>query len=495
MTKGIETPALFATDSIEKNNGSEEKNKRPKRKLTEAEKYWNKCLAKIRKIVTPQVYKTWFKPIKGLTWSENTLTLKVPSQFFCEWISEHYYSLMQKTIENTLGSTANLQYEVVVDDKSDSLDKRAIKVPAFKYPPKPSQYSLNFEDRPVIREEFKTYLNPRYTFDNFIRGDSNQLAGSAAIAVGRDPGGTKFNPLTIYGSTGLGKTHLAQAIGNYIVSKKAGAKALYTTSEAFTMEFVNAIQTNKTNEFMNHYRSVDVLIVDDIQFFEGKEKTQDHFFHTFNALHQAGKQIVLTSDRPAKDLKDVDARLLSRFQWGLTADIQAPDLEMRMAILRKKSGDEGIDLPQDVVEFMARRVTKSVRELEGALISLIAKVTLDNREMSLDLAKEVVDGVAGSEPKPITIDDIKLAVSGHYSISVEKIESKSRKHEITLARQMAMYLAKKLTPLSLKSIGSNFGGRDHSTVLHSCQTIDNYLSTDDNIKKSFEILFGKFKNR
>lgn len=458
-----------------------------------AESYWTKCLEIIRDNVSGQVFRTWFEPLKAIAIEDSKLTVRVPSYFFCEWIEEHFYPLLQKTLQQVIGDNAKLQYHVVVDDNGDSLEKRTVSVPGFKHGSQHNQSSLPFAQTPIAVQEFPTFLNPRYSFDSFIRGECNQLASSAALAVSQNPGGTRFNPLFIYGDTGVGKTHLAQAIGNFVIQKNRKARVLYTTSERFTMEFVNAIQNNKSNEFINFYRSIDVLIVDDIQFFAGKEKTQDNFFHTFNALHQAGKQIVLTSDRPPRNLSDVDDRLISRFQWGLTVDIQSPDLEMRMAILQKKSLDEGWELTPEIIEFIARNVTHSVRELEGILISLTAKVTLDRREMTLDLAKEVVFGIASNEPRILTMDDIKDAVSVYYNIPVSDIESKNRKHEITLSRQMCMYLAKQLTQLSLKSIGSNFGGRDHSTVLHSCQTIENYLITDRSVKHAFEALMKKLK--
>jgi chromosomal replication initiator protein len=455
---------------------------------------WNKCQVIIKDNVSSQVWKTWFEPIKALRLQENKLVVKVPSQFFCEWIEEHYYPLLEKTISQVLGENTTLQYEVTVDESNDIAENRTIKLPAFKYPPQNKQTQLPFAQPKVNIEEFSTYLNPRYAFENFICGDSNQLATSAATAVSKNPGGTRFNPLVIYGNSGLGKTHLVQGIGNYIVRTNKRARVLYTTSERFTMEFVNAIQNNKSNEFINYYRGIDVLIVDDIQFFGGKEKTQDNFFHTFNALHQAGKQIILTSDKPPKELSDVEDRLISRFQWGLIVDIQPPDFEMRMAILQRKSTDEGIELPQDVIEYVARYVTGSVRELEGSLISLIAKVTFDRRIPDLSLAKEVVHGITSYDgQKPLTIDVIKEVTSEYYQLPIELLESKSRKHEITLARQMAMYLAKELTQLSLKSIGSNFGGRDHSTVMHACHAIENYLVTDRQVKTGYETLKRKLK--
>lgn len=454
---------------------------------------WGKCLKIIKDNVTPQVFKTWFLPIKALKFENNLLTLMVPSQFFLEWIEQHYFDLMQKTIKKVLGEKVKLQYEIVVDDSDEMLDARTIKVPGLKYKPSNNQDVLPFETTKEVKKEFPTFLNSKYNFDNFITGDSNQLASSAAQAVSKNPGGTKFNPLLVYGDTGLGKTHLIQAIGNEIIANNPKSKVLYTTSERFTTEFIDAIKNNKVSEFVNFYRSVDVLIVDDIQFFAGKEKTQDNFFHTFNALHQAGKQLVLSSDKPLRELKDVDDRLLSRFQWGLTVDIQPPDLEMRMAILQKKSLDEGIEIPADIIEYLARYSKSNIRELEGNLISLIAKNTLDRKPLTVELAKEVLHGISGGEPRPLTIDDIKRIVSDFYNIPIDIMESKSRKHEIALSRQMSMYIAKQLTSLSLKSIGSHFGGRDHSTVLHSCQTIENYLVTDKSVKNAFETLFKRVK--
>jgi chromosomal replication initiator protein len=460
----------------------------------EAVAYWTKCLEIIRDNVSPHVFNTWFEPIKALDWSNKQLTVKVPSQFFCEWIEEQFYTLLQKTIVQVIGEDAHLQYQIVVDS-NDTLEERAIKVPAFRYAPQPAQTESHTIGTAGSRSLFITNLNPYYSFDNFIKGDSNQLAYAAAHAVSQKPGKTRFKPLVVYGDTGLGKTHLVQAIGNSIVQKNRNARVLYITSERFTMEFINAIQNNTVNEFINLYRSIDTLIVDDIQFFSGKEKTQDNFFHTFNALHQDGKQVILTSDKPPRDLKDVDDRLISRFHWGLIVDIQPPDLEMRMAILQRKSQNEGFELPNDIIEYIARNVTNSIRELEGALTNLIVRYSLDNRELNIELAQEVVKGLSKQEPKPITINEIKKLVADYYKQPVETLESKSRKHEIALARQMAIYLAKQLTQLSLKSIGSNFSNRDHSTVLHSCQTIENYLVTDPAVKSAYETLCKNLKNR
>lgn len=456
---------------------------------------WDKCLDIIKDNVDKQVYKTWFKPLKPLSYNNDQLVLSVPSQFFYEWIEENFYDLLQKSISKVFGDDIRIQYQVAVKENEDSLESRAIKVRGLKYPRTGSaQSSLPFEAKEQKKEDFKTNLNPKYVFDNFITGESNQLASSAAMAIATNPGKTKFNPLVLYGDTGLGKTHLVQAIGNSILQTDPDKHVYYTDSDKFTMEFINCIQNNKVADFVKFYRSVDVLIVDDIQFFAGKEKTQDNFFHTFNALYQSGKQLILTSDKPPRDLSDVDERLISRFQWGLTVDVQPPDLEMRMAIFQRKSSDEGFELPMPVVEYLAKNVKSNIREIEGTLISLIAKVTFDQRPITVDLAKEVVHGVAAVEKKPLTIDDIKEVVATYYKLSIEQLESKSRKHEIALARQMSMYLAKQLTQLSLKSIGSHFGGRDHSTVLHSCTTIENYLVTDKAVKNAYEYLHKLLKD-
>lgn len=487
MSKKLDTLPFFA---LEASDGSDKAHLKqvpaPSQNLTEAEKYWSRCLEIIRDNVSPHVFATWFEPIKAQSFASSQLVVNVPSQFFCEWIEEHYYPLLQRTIVEVLGENCVLKYNIMVDVAAEKAENRTIKLPAFKNPPSAKQTALSFDSKPQ-EIEYQSGLNPRYSFENFICGEGNQLANSAAKAVADRPGGTRYNPLVIYGSSGLGKTHLVQAIGNEVLRKRKNAKVLYTTSEHFTMEFLNALQKHKGNEFNAYYRAFDVLIVDDIQFFSGKTGIQNCFFHTFNAFHQAGKQIILTSDRPPKDIQDVDERLISRFQWGLTVDIQPPDYETRIAILMKKSSDEGIEIPFEVAEYIAENVTASVRELEGALIGLIAKVTLDRKQLTLDLAREVVSGIS-SAPAPvkeINIDVIKGVVSAFYNVSAEMMESKSRKHEITLARQMSMYLTKEMTRSSLKVIGANFGGRDHSTVLHSCQAIENYLVTDRVVKNAY----------
>jgi len=330
----------------------------------------------------------------------------------------------------------------------------------------------------------ETHLNSRYTFDSFVEGASNQFAKAAAVAVSEAPGKTSFNPLVIYGGVGLGKTHLIQAIGNFAKENGSANRIRYVSSEKFTIEFINSIQNNKTTEFSQVYRNVDMLVVDDIQFFMNKERTQEEFFHTFNTLHQKGKQIVLSSDRPPKELKGLEERLLSRFQWGLVADIQPPDLETRIAILQQKAGFDGIDLSMDIIEYISTNITNNIREMEGALIKLLAFSSLKGVDISLDLAKSVLKDVVASKRRDISIEEIQRVVCHYFDIPEDLIRGKSRKKEIAFARQVAMYLSKEMTHYSLKSIGLHFGGRDHTTVIHAIRTIDDLFKDPNNIKMS-----------
>ena len=463
---------------------------------------WRACLDLIKEKVNTQSFKTWFEPIVPLYLRGGRLTVQVPSQFFYDWLEEHYYTIISATIETVLGKDAHLEYSVKTDDPQLEIDYQippqgAPRVERRAFPPQPTSFTTLQPQRPADRsaEAFQSFLNARYTFENFIKGDSNQLARAAASAVANNPGGTSFNPLVIYGGTGLGKTHLMHAIGNYAIANGKARRVIYVSSEKFTVEFVESIQRDTANEFAGFYRSMDILIVDDIQFFAGKERTQDQFFHTFNELHQLGKQIVLSSDRPPKELKGLDDRLLSRFQWGLTSDIQPPDLETRIAILRNKSENEGIDLPQDVVEFIATNVTSNIRELEGCLISLMAKASLEGRDITVDLARDVLKVVVGDVKSPLTIETIQRTVCEYFSIPEDLIRAKTRKQEVVNARQIAMYLAKEMTNCSLKTIGLHFGGRDHSTVIHAYQSVEDqmridqkYLSNVTQIKRRLQMI-------
>ncbi|HWP81817.1 MAG TPA: chromosomal replication initiator protein DnaA [Bacteroidota bacterium] len=456
-----------------------------------AQDVWGQCLQKIQEQVSSLSYKTWFQPIVPLRLNGDELTVEVPSQFFYDWVEEHYNDLIRKTITSVLGSNARLFYSIASEEAALPTEPAPPAVTTSELTQ--NQGSFPFSPHVFVRStelppNVQSNLNPRYTFENFIKGDSNQLARAAALAVGNNPGGTSFNPLVIYGGTGLGKTHLMHALGNYALELGKAKRVVYVSSEKFTVEFVEAIQADKVHEFSQFYRSVDLLIVDDIQFFSGKEKTQDNFFHTFNTLYQLGRQIVLSSDVPPKELKGLDERLISRFQSGLTADIQPPDLETRIAILRKKSEENGLEMPQDVIEFIATNVTDNIRELEGCLISLLARASLEDREININLAKDVLRVVAHELKAPLSIDQIQRVVCEFFDLPEDLLRAKTRKQEIVLARQVAMYLSKELTNSSLKTIGLHFGGRDHSTVIHACQSVDDRLKVDAVFRQNVEQL-------
>jgi chromosomal replication initiator protein len=454
----------------------------------QARDVWKACLELVRERVNTQSFKTWFEPITPLHLQSGVLTVQVPSQFFYDWLEEHYYGIIGSAIESVLGKDSHLEYSIRTDESAMEIDYQISPQPAASrpekrmYPPQPTSFTQVQPSSGILGDSseppFQSFLNPRYTFENFIKGDSNQLARAAASAVANNPGGTSFNPLVLYGGTGLGKTHLMQAIGNHAITHGKARRVIYVSSEKFTVEFVEAIQRDTTSQFSGFYRSMDILIVDDIQFFAGKERTQDHFFHTFNELHQLGKQIILSSDRPPKELKGLDDRLLSRFQWGLTSDIQPPDLETRIAILRKKSENEKIEIPQDVIECIATNVTSNIRELEGCLISLMAKSSLEGRDLTVELAREVLRTVVGDVRSPLTIETIQRTVCEYFNLPEDLLRAKTRKQEVVNARQIAMYLAKELTNCSLKTIGLHFGGRDHSTVIHAYQSVEDQMRID-----------------
>jgi chromosomal replication initiator protein len=448
---------------------------------TDVNSIWKNCLSRIKENVTLMTYNTWFLPIRPIEILNNNLKVQLPSQFFWEWLDEHYSTIINKTIKEVLGSSGTLSY-VITDDKETKEENIKKENASFVN-------KIKVVEKPKPAHE--TNLNPRYRFDNFIRGEGNQLARAAAGAISDNPGETSFNPFFIYGGVGLGKTHLIQSIGNQIIEKFPDKKVIYLSSDSFTVEFVESIQSNKVNEFSSFYRSMDVLIIDDIQFLIGKEKTQDLFFHIFNTLHQSRKQIILSSDKPPKDLKGLDDRLVSRFQWGLSADIQPPELEMRIAILKNKAEDYGMLVSTDILEYIANNITSNIRELEGCLIKLLANASLNSKEITIELAKKTVKEIATDRKVNITIDDISKAVCAYLNIAENKIREKTRKKEIVLARQLAMYFSKELTKSSLKTIGLHFGGRDHSTVIHACNSIEEMKNKDSSMKDLIEGLRNK----
>ncbi|MCD6116092.1 chromosomal replication initiator protein DnaA [bacterium] len=429
------------------------------------ERVWDACLDIIKETVNPQSFQTWFAPIIPIKLENRRLTIQVPSQFFYEWIEEYYPHIIRSSLTTVLGNGA-----VPVYDISQTA---------------PVHRSLPSVNENIYEEQFRrdeTSLNRRYTFDTFVEGGGNQFAKAAALAVAEAPGKTSFNPLVLYGGVGLGKTHLIQAIGNYALENKTVKRIRYLSSEKFTIDFINSIQNNMTTEFSRIYRNVDMLLVDDIQFFISKERTQEEFFHTFNTLHQKGKQIVLSSDRPPRDLKGLEERLLSRFQWGLVADIQPPDLETRIAILQQKAQMDEIDLSTDIIDYIATNITSNIRELEGALIKLLAVSSLRGIDITLNLAKTVLKDIFINKRKDISIEEIQSVVCNHFDIPDDLLRGKSRKKEIAFARQVAMYLCKEMTQYSLKSIGLHFGGRDHTTIIHGVRTIKNLLKDKKNKK-------------
>jgi chromosomal replication initiator protein len=444
---------------------------------------WKACLIKIKEHVSMMTYNTWFLPIKPVDLENLTLKVQIPSQFFWEWIDEHFNVLITKAITDVLGKEAKLTY-IVAEDKS---------FPEAE-PINHQTKATIVSEKPKPKHNFESNLNTRYTFENFIKGEGNQLARAAAGAISDNPGGTSFNPLFLYGGVGLGKTHLIQAIGNQIAKNFPDKRIIYLSSDIFTVEFVEAIQSNRVNEFSSFYRSMDVLIIDDIQFLIGKEKTQDLFFHIFNTLHQSRKQIILSSDKPPKDLKGLDERLISRFQWGLTADIQPPELETRIAILKRKSETYGMLVSNEIIEYIATNITSNIRELEGCLIKLLANASLSSKEISFELVKKTVKEIATDRKNAnFTIETITKIVCEHLGVAENKIRDKTRKKEIVLARQLAMYLTKELTRSSLKTIGLHFGGRDHSTVIHACNSIEELKVNDSSLNNIIDELKNKIE--
>ncbi len=442
---------------------------------------WSECLKTIKENVTQMTYNTWFIPIKPVNMENSVLKVQLPSQFFWEWIDEHYNTLINKTIKEVIGKDARLAYLIANDNPPAET-----KIPdAVETKP---QEQVKIKTSP--KKDYESFLNPRYTFENFIKGEGNQLARAAASAISDNPGGTSFNPLFVYGGVGLGKTHLIQAIGNKILSSFPEKRVIYLSTDIFTVEFVEAIQSNKANEFTGFYKSMDVLIIDDIQFLIGKEKTQDSFFHIFNTLHQSRKQIIFSSDKAPKDLKGLDDRLISRFQWGLTADIQPPDLETRIAILKRKSDDYGMNISNEILDYIANNITSNIRELEGCLIKLLANASLNSKEINLELAKKSVKEIATDRKVVVSIESITKSVCEYFNIEENKLREKTRKKEVVLARQIAMYLSKEMTRSSLKTIGLHFGGRDHSTVIHSCSSITLLKQTDESVKNIISSLIN-----
>jgi chromosomal replication initiator protein len=456
---------------------------------------WENCLQYIKDNINPQSFKTWFLPIKPLKLEDKILCIQVPSKFFYEWLEEHYIKILKSAVTKELGEEAKLVYSIVMENTYGNSNPYTVNIPSSNRPPLKNpkvNMPLEIGNSGGVRNPFiipglkkvhvESQLNPNYSFDNFIEGDCNRLARSAGYAVSNNPGGTSFNPLLLYGGVGLGKTHLAHAIGIEIKDKFPEKIVLFVAAEKFTQQFIDSIRNNTKNDFVHFYQMIDVLIIDDVQSFAGKEKTQDVFFEIFNHLHQHGKQVVLTSDRAPVDMQGMEQRLLSRFKWGLSADLQIPDLETRIAILNKKLYMDGIEMPKEVIEYLAYSITVNIRELEGALISLLAQASLNKKRITLELAKQMIDKFVKNTTREVSIDYIQKVVCDYFDMPIELLKSKTRKREIVQARQLTMYFAKQLTKASLASIGAQCGNKDHATVLHACRTVNNLAETDKRFK-------------
>lgn len=467
-----------------------------------AEKVWSKCLEFIKDNITEQQFNTWFVPIVPVELEGNALKIKVPSRFFYEWLEENFISLLKSAMTFTLGVNSRLVY--IVDNP---LTKEQL--PSTNRPELAKQtLTLATETKdpglknpfviPGIREiTVDPQLNLHQNFDNFVEGASNRLARSAGMAVANKPGGTAFNPLFIFGGVGLGKTHLAHAIGVDIKEKYPKKKVLYVSAEKFTQQFISASTAkdkdkNTLNDFIHFYQLIDVLIVDDIQFLSGKVKTQDAFFHIFNHLHQNGKQVILTSDKAPVDLFDIEQRLLSRFKWGLSAELQTPDYETRYKILENKFYNDGAEIGEDIIAYLAENIRTNVRELEGVSNSLIAQAAFNRKEYSIELAQSIIDKSVKNNKNDLTIDHIQQIIADYFNLDIESLHSKTRKRNVVQARQLAMFFSKKYTKNSLSTIGIQIGQRDHATVLHACKTVENLIETDRAFKKYVSDLETKF---
>ena len=464
---------------------------------TDYQTLWNSCLAIIKDIVPEVAYNTWFVPIVPLAYEENKFTIQVPSQFFYEYLEEKYVNVLKSTLYRVMGKGTILIYRIMVDKTTggtidypggNNNTTEAKKKPAVPEVRIPGVFT------PIPPQDWDSHLNPKYNFDNYFEGASNKLVRTAGEAVAQNPGKTTFNPLFIFGPSGVGKTHLCHAIGLRVRELYPTKKVLYVTSHEFRVQFTDAIRKNMTNDFLHFYQQIDVLILDDIQELIGMDKTQNTFFHIFNHLHQLGKQLIMTSDKPPVDLQGMEERLITRLKWGLTAELCRPDLDLRKKILKNKINQDGIVIPEEVFEFIADNVTENVRDLEGVPVSLMASAVFNNREIDLPLAKRVIGQVIRLEKKQLSVQAIQSVVCDYFNLEQAAIQTNSRKREIVQARQITMYLAKKYTDSSLSCIGKIVGKRDHATVLHACKTIRDQIETNKSFRSSVEEIEGLLMN-
>ncbi|MDR1120555.1 MAG: chromosomal replication initiator protein DnaA [Dysgonamonadaceae bacterium] len=458
---------------------------------------WDECLKVIKDNVSESAFSTWFLPVVPLQYKKRELTIQVPSQFFYEYLEEQYVDLLHATLSKVIGHGTILNYRVIVDNSSNAhttLQSETKTLFAERKTLKDANKTPKLFSATSAVHEWNPNLNPRYNFDNYFEGESNKLSRTVAATISKNPGNTAFNPLFIHGNSGVGKTHLCHAIGNKICEFHPGRKVLYISSHLFKVQFMDATRNNSSNDFINFYQGVDVLILDDIQELSGLTATQNTYFHIFNHLHQLGKQIILTSDKLPKDLQGLEDRLISRLKWGVTTELHRPDLSLRKKILTHKILHDGLVISKEIVDYIAENVTEHVRDLEGIITSLVAYSLVYNREVDLELAKRVVSQSIKIEEKKITIEKIQDVVSGFYKIELRDIHSKSRKQEIVQARHLSMFLSKKYTGFSYSHIGLKIGNRDHATVLHACKTVQDAIDTNKSFRIQVEEIESKLKH-
>lgn len=458
---------------------------------------WNRCLEIIKDNLPDTTFKTWFAPIVPLKYQDKTLTLQVPSQFFYEFIEDKFVDLLRATLYKVIGEGTRLMYNVMVDKTSKTTvnleaSNRSVSINTQSTTTQKNNKTPNILTAPAV-QDLDSQLNPDYNFDNFIEGYSNKLSRSVAQAVAENPAKTVFNPLFIHGSSGVGKTHLINAIGTKIKANFPEKRVLYVSAHLFQVQYTDSVRNNTTNDFINFYQTIDVLIIDDIQEFAGVTKTQNTFFHIFNHLHQNGKQLILTSDRAPILLQGVEERLLTRFKWGMVAELEKPSVELRKDILKNKIHRDGLEFPEDVIDYIAENVHESVRDLEGVIISMMAHSTIYNKDIDIELAERIIKKVVRGTTKAITIDSIINAVCSHYDMEPASIHTKSRKREIVQMRQVAMYLAKKHTDSSSSKIGQLIGGKDHATVLHACKIVKDQCEVDKSFRADLESIESSIK--
>ncbi|PYZ96262.1 chromosomal replication initiator protein DnaA [Alteribacter lacisalsi] len=443
---------------------------------------WKQALKNIEEKVSKPSFETWLKSTKAEAVGQDSITIIAPNEFARDWLENRYSGLIAETLQEITGAELRVKFVIPKDEQEQNLE-------LIEKMKQPKKAAVKTDD-----ETPKHVLNPKYTFDTFVIGSGNRFAHAASLAVAEAPA-KAYNPLFIYGGVGLGKTHLMHAIGHYVIDHNPDAKVVYLSSEKFTNEFINSIRDNKAVHFRNKYRNVDVLLIDDIQFLAGKEQTQEEFFHTFNALHEERKQIVISSDRPPKEIPTLEDRLRSRFEWGLITDITPPDLETRIAILRKKAKAENLDIPNEVMLYIANQIDTNIRELEGALIRVVAYSSLINQDMNADLAAVALkDIIPNSKPKTITIQDVQKLVAETFEVRIEEMKAKKRTKTVAFPRQIAMYLSRELTESSLPKIGGEFGGRDHTTVIHAHEKISRLLTTDQDLQKQVQEITEQLKS-